>query len=116
MADTPSSNEPTFFEKITSGFGDTTDNFFDAALDKLAGRQPETESVGGQLFAAAAANTRQRRGEVSKRAANSFRKTRFGQDFINETKKQELIAFISNPVTIIGLLLVTVIVIGFARR
>lgn len=113
MADT---NEPSFFEKITGGFGDATTNFFDASLDKLAGRQPETESVGGQLFAAAAANTRNRREEVSQRAANSFRKTRFGQDFIDETKKQELLAFISNPVTIIGLLLVTIILIGLVRR
>jgi len=107
----------TFWERVINGVKDSGDDFFNAASEKLAGRDPDTDTFGGKLFAFLRLETAERRAEISQRASNRFRQTRFGQDFIAETKKQELLALIQNPITLIVITILSVFVIGaIARR
>jgi len=110
-------NEPTFFDKITSGIGDAASDFFTSAVDKVNKEPVDETTIGGKLFAFFNLRTQERRQEITARAATRFRGSRFGSDFIDDIKSAEFVEFIKNPfVVIIGLMLTFLVVTIVVRR
>ena len=102
-----------FFSDILSGAGKQLGNI----LGQKTGEQADpftskTELVSAGFFDILYERARSGKDSAVKKAVDKFRGTKTGQNFISETKKQEIEAMIRNPWTwaIAGVLLVAIII------